>query len=74
MVVVTEKRKKFDQKNKYKNLKPSQKNVGPQRKRKRNPLIKYFSLHGNVDTMRIGQEIQFLPYTGFLIHLLVPTI
>ena len=27
--------------------------------------IKFFSLHGNGDTMRIGQEIQCLPYAGF---------
>ena len=30
----------------------------------------FFSLYGNGDTIRIGQEIQCLPYAGFLLLLL----
>ena len=30
-------------------------------------LIFFFSLHGNGDTIHIGQEIQCLPYAEFLI-------
>ena len=39
------------------------------KKKKLNPLIISFSLHGNGDTIRIGREIQYLPYVGFLHHI-----
>ena len=33
------------------------------------PSIKFFSLHGNGDTIRISREIYCLPYAGFLIYI-----
>ena len=36
-----------------------------QKLKKLNPPIMFFSLHGNGDTIRIGREIQCLPYAGF---------
>ena len=33
------------------------------------PPIHFFSLHGNGETIRIGREIQCLPYAGFLLSI-----
>ena len=33
----------------------------------RSPPLSLFSLHGNGDTIRIGQEIQCLQYAGFFV-------
>ena len=44
---------------------PQQKKLKPQKKKSLDPPIKILSLHGNGDTIRIGREIQCLPYAGF---------
>ena len=41
------------------------KNINKKIEIKIDPPIKFFSLHGNGDTIRNGKEIQCLPYAGF---------
>ena len=41
--------------------------VGRQKKISRSPIY-FFSIYGNGDTIRIGQEIQCLPPAGFFLN------